>query len=110
MNASQLTQRIALLSQTPPVAPLTAYGDPTVYANVWAAPGTMRGFEVVHYEQLGFKVTAKFTIWYHRNVARGHLVRTTDPQSQRVRTYQINDVVDVDLKHVWQELYCTEAA
>lgn len=104
MQAGKLNQRIELQSAT---VAADSYGEPiqtwTTYTTVWAAVAPLSGRELIYAQQVSSETNIRITIRYTSAVAVGHRVK------YGTRYFDINAVIDRDMRNEQIELMCKEA-
>lgn len=104
MQAGKLNQRIELQSAT---TAADSYGEPiqtwATYATVWAAVVPLSGRELIYAQQVSSETNIRITIRYTSSVAVGHRVK------YGTRYFDINAVIDRDMRNEQIELMCKEA-
>ena len=79
----------------------------TPFAQVWAKVQGLRGRELFSARTVNATTTHKVTIRYCRGLTSKHRMLIGQDES---RVLNIESVIDVDEKHVMQELMCTEVS
>lgn len=103
MQAGKLNQRIELQSAT---TAKNTYGEDVktwaTYTTVWASVVPLSGRELIYAQQISSEINIRVTIRYAATVAVGHRVK------YGTRYFDINAVIDREMKNEQIELMCKE--
>lgn len=100
----RLRHRVTILA---PSWTTDEFGDPSVAtlterATVWANVSPLSGSELFEAKQLKSEVTHRVTIRYRNDV------KSSDRIQFGTRTLDVSHVLDIDEKHAFTQLLCTE--